>query len=87
MYFVVKKNKTFYVNKEVVIYVSSKCKSCTEIKIFKKSICYGCYEKEIKHVYNMLAMIDNLRECSSNGRAHVFTICFSLRMTIRTQKS
>ena len=48
-----RKEQNFYVDKEVVIYVSNKCKSCTEIKIFKKSICYGCYEKEIKQMQNM----------------------------------
>ena len=51
--FCCKKEQNFYVNKEVVIYVSSKCKTCREIKIFKKSICYGCYEKEIKQIQNM----------------------------------
>ena len=29
--FCCKKEQNFFVNKEVVIYVSSKCKSCTEI--------------------------------------------------------
>tara|TARA_Y100001970_G_scaffold260403_1_gene342450 strand:+ start:76 stop:294 length:219 start_codon:yes stop_codon:yes gene_type:complete len=48
-----KKEQNFYVNKEVLIYVCNKCKTCSEIKIFKKSICYGCYEKEIKQIQNM----------------------------------
>ena len=48
-----KKEQNFYVNKEVLIYVCNKCKTCREIKIFKKSICYGCYEKEIGYIQNI----------------------------------
>ena len=53
-----KKTQDFYITKEVVIYISNKFKRCKKINIFNKPICYGCYETEIKHVYNMLAMID-----------------------------
>jgi|TARA_B100002051_G_C16645033_1_gene590724 hypothetical protein len=52
-----RKDQNFYVNKEVVIYISEKCNKCKKIIMFNKPICYGCYEKEIKQVYYMFSMI------------------------------